>query len=105
MMVVLCGQRVQAVHDHGGRRIGKTSRGPAYHRTSRACSAGTHYTSDVLVTRRREGEPVSRRLGRGCPPKHAPGGWQDARSRILAALPTRITAAQKLVARRMCLLL
>jgi hypothetical protein len=58
MVMVLCGQRVQAVHDHGGRRVGKTRRGPAYHRT-RACSAGTHYTG-VLVTTRVEGEPVTR---------------------------------------------
>ena len=60
MVMVLCGQRVQAVHDHGGRRVGETRRRwPAYHRT-RACSAGTHYTG-VLVTTRVEGGPVTRR--------------------------------------------
>lgn len=52
MMVVLCGQRVQAVHDHGGRRVGETSLfGPAYHRTDRTRSASTHCV--VLVTARR----------------------------------------------------
>lgn len=53
MMVVLCGQRVQAVHDHGGRRVGETSLfGPAYHGTDR-----THYT--VLVVTARRGNKTS----------------------------------------------
>lgn len=65
MMVVLCGQRVQAVHDHGGRRVGETSLfGPAYHGTDR-----THYT--VLVTARRGGEP--RRRAGSVGPERAPG--------------------------------
>lgn len=52
MVVMLCGQRVQAVHDHGGRLVGETSLfGPAYHGTDRTRSASTHYV--VLVTARR----------------------------------------------------
>lgn len=35
MVMVLCGQRVQAVHDHGGRRVGMTCRGTAYQKRIR----------------------------------------------------------------------
>lgn len=51
MMMVLCGQRVQAVHDHGGRRVGMTRRGTAYQKRIRCfCSA-----SFIFGTVRREG--------------------------------------------------
>lgn len=76
VMMVLCGQRIQPVHDHGGRRVGEAWHWPAYHRTSRAYSAGTHCTGVLLVTARREGNSRTNALGREQPRRR-----QNARTR------------------------
>lgn len=51
MVVVLWGQRVQTVHDHGGRRGRRRAVG----------SAGTHYTGVVLGTTRVSGQGYKQR--------------------------------------------
>lgn len=105
MMMVLCRQRVQAVHDHGGRRVGETSLvGPAYHGIHRTRNARTNYF--IIVTARCGYEWVEQDAG-SVEPEYAPGTYKNtgAPSRIsaLIALPTRRNATLKLVASGACL--